>query len=166
LLTVDVEDCAAGDEDAEEGAFGEQIAYKGGGRGDVLEVVQEEHHLTLAQEVAKGGTHRLAGDFFQAEGLGYGGNHEVGASYEGERHEEHAAVELGAEEGSDLQSKASLAYAWWACQRDQAQAFNREEAADALYLTFATNEACTGSGETAGERSVGATRGCVVVFLG
>src|SRR5690606_21903593 len=70
---------AAGDQGLETRAAREERGDGGGGVDDLLEVVEQEQHLGVAQAVVQQVLERLAaGGLAQLQGLGYRGHEEVG----------------------------------------------------------------------------------------
>lgn len=108
-FSVDSQQGAAGHEDLEAGAGREKVSDQRGGLNHLLEVIEQEEHLPVAQITLEALKERLLCALHDAERPGDGGGDEIGVRYGGQLDEEYAALELVHELRSRLQSEARLA---------------------------------------------------------
>ncbi len=111
-LARDLQPLAAGGEDAQGGAGGEQVVGEGGaGVDQVLAVVEDEERGPGGEEGGQGRQHRAARSFPQAEGGGHGDRDARGIGDRREFDKPEALREGGSEVGCKLQGEAGLAAA-------------------------------------------------------
>ena len=94
MLAGEAQDVAAGDEHREARAGGQQGGDLGRGRHDVLEVVEDEQHVPLAQILGQAVAQGAAAHLAQTQRLGDGGDDETRLAEGVEGHEPDPVREL------------------------------------------------------------------------
>ena len=140
VLSGEVEGGPAGDKQAQARTGGEQGSELRCPLDHLLEVVQQQQQVPLAQS----GLHLLfwgeCCNFPQAKCLGNGRHDAVGVADRGQRHEAGAIGKAGTQDACDLQSQARFAHAPGAGEGEQAHLWMREQLTDHPHLLFATDQ--------------------------
>jgi hypothetical protein len=109
VLAVDAQRLAAGDQHLQPGAAGEQVADQRRRRDHVLEIVEEQKHLPLAEMRTKSLDQRHGLGLADPELVGYGRDDLLGVAHGCQRDEEDAVGEPIEERPRDLEAEARLA---------------------------------------------------------
>ena len=118
-LAAQVEPLPASGDHAQPWAAGKEIGHQRGGAHHLLEVVEDEQQVPVAQEVQQQVARRLGADLAQLQGAGDGHGDERGIGQRRQRDERGAVGELNAQMRRQIEGEAGLAGAAGPRQRQQ-----------------------------------------------
>ncbi len=140
VLAGEAQDVAAGDEHREARAGGQQGSDLGRGRHDVLEVVEDEQHLPLAQIIGQAVAQGTAAHLAQTQRLGDGGDDETRLAEGVEGHEPDPVRERIGHLGRDLDGQPGLANPAGAGEGQQADVGAEQQGGGRGSLALAADE--------------------------
>ncbi len=139
LLARDVQDSPAADDDLRARADAQDVSHERRRGNHLLEVVEDEQHGVLADEIQEPLERRALAGFQEADRGDDGRGDELRLGHRIERDEEHAIGELLGDLGGDLEAESGLAGAAGSGQRQESRSF--EEGPGGLDLAIAPDEA-------------------------
>ena len=141
---------AAGYEHLELWAGGHQLAEGRGGGHHLLEVIEDEQQLPVAQGILEGLQERPPAQLVEAEGLADGRQDEAGVLDGGQRDKADAVAEVVAQGRCHLQGQAGLADAAGAGEGEQADLLAQQLLPDGGDRLGAADQTGARMGEAAG----------------
>ena len=130
----------------------QQFSDEGGGVRHLLEVVQDEQQLPVAQMCLEGGEKRLGGLLAHAEGVSNGGGNQGRVGNGGQADEVDALLEVVEAVGGDVDGEAGLAGATGAGQGDEGYVRAQQQVAYGDQFLVAADERVALDRQVVGQR--------------